>query len=130
MKKTLRDISEKMHRADPTARFAFEFWDGETFGYGDQPEVRLRIKTKESAQQLLANGFLGFAEAYMAGELEVEGNLQELLRLGYSIKFDKHGLSFWQKMRLLLNRLGTRNTSSRVPKNISHHYDRGDALYA
>ena len=119
-----------MHRADPTARFAFEFWDGEKLGYGDQPAVLLRLKTKESAQQLLANGFLGFAEAYMAGDLEVEGNLQELLRLGYAIELDKHSLSFWQKMRFLLNRLSTRNTSRRVPQNISHHYDRGDEFYA
>jgi cyclopropane-fatty-acyl-phospholipid synthase len=130
MKKALRDISDTMHRADLTARFAFEFWDGETLVYGDQPEVLLRLKTKESAQHLLANGFLGFAEAYMAGDLEVEGNLQELLRLGYSIEFDKHSLSFWQKIRFLLHRLGTRNTSSCVPKNISHHYDRGDEFYA
>ena len=119
-----------MHCANPAARFAFEFWDGEVIAYGDQPEVRLRLKTKESAQQLLANGFLGFAKAYMAGDLEVEGNLQELLRLGYAIEFDQHSLPFWQKMRFLLHRLGTRNTSSRVPKNISHHYDRGDEFYA
>jgi cyclopropane-fatty-acyl-phospholipid synthase len=91
-------MANLMHSADPRSRFAFEFWDGETCGYGDQPEVLLRLKTKESAQQLLANGFLGFAEAYMAGELEVEGNLQELLRLGYCINFDKHSLSFWQKL--------------------------------
>ncbi|MEJ2232459.1 MAG: class I SAM-dependent methyltransferase, partial [Syntrophobacterales bacterium] len=119
-----------MHRADPTARFAFEFWDGERLGYGEQPEVLLRLKTKESAQQVLSNGFLGFAEAYMAGDLEVEGNLQELLRLGYAIEFDKHSLPFWQKLRFVLLRLGTRNTASRVPKNISHHYDRGDEFYA
>ena len=119
-----------MHRTDPTARFAIEFWDGETLVYGDQPEVRLCFKNKESVQQLLTNGFLGFAEAYMSGDLEVEGNLQELLRLGYSIEFDNHNLSLWQKIRFLLHRLGTRNTSSRVSKNISHHYDLGDEFYA
>jgi cyclopropane-fatty-acyl-phospholipid synthase len=130
VKKALRNIADMMHCADPDARFAFEFWDGETFVYGDQPEVLLRLKTKESAKQLLANGFLGFAEAYMAGDLEVEGNLQELLRLGLSIEFDQHSLSLWQKMRFLLHHLGTRNTSGRVPKNISRHYDRGDDFYA
>ena len=130
MKAAIKKIADVMHGADPTARFAFEFWDGETLGYCDQPEVLLRLKTKESAQQLLGKGFLGFAEAYMAGDLEVEGNLEELLRLGYAIEFDKHSLSFWQKLRFLLLRLGTRNTSSRVPKNISHHYDRGDEFYA
>ena len=130
MKRSLTNIANLMHAADPRSRFAFKFWDGEAITYGNQTEVVLRLKTKESAQQLLVNGFLGFAEAYMAGDLEVEGNLQELLRLGYAIEFDKHSLSFWQKMRFLLHRLGTRNTSSRVPRNISHHYDRGDEFYA
>jgi cyclopropane-fatty-acyl-phospholipid synthase len=119
-----------MHAADPRSRFAFEFWDGERLSYNDKPEALLRLKTKETAQQLLVKGFLGFAEAYVAGDLEVEGNLQELLRLGYAIEFDKRNLSFKQKIRFLLHRLGTRNTSSRVSKNISHHYDRGDEFYA
>jgi cyclopropane-fatty-acyl-phospholipid synthase len=130
MKKSLLDIANQMHRADPTARFAFEFWDGEDVVYGDRPEVILRFRSREGAKQLLCEGFLGFGEAYMGGDLEVEGNLQELLRLGYFIEFDKHSLSFWQKMRFLFHQLGTRNTLSRVPKNISYHYDRGDELYA
>jgi len=66
----------------------------------------------------------------MAGDLEVEGDLQELLRLGICLRYDRRNLSFWQKMRFLLHQLGTRNTSSRVPKNISRHYDRGDEFYA
>jgi cyclopropane-fatty-acyl-phospholipid synthase len=130
MKKTLLDIANQMHCANPATRFAFEFWDGETLGYGDRPEVILQFKSREGAKQVLRKGFFGFAEAYMAGDLEVEGNLQELLRLGYAIEFDKHNLSFWQKMRFLLHQFDTRNTSSRVPKNISHHYDRGDEFYA
>jgi hypothetical protein len=44
MKKSLLDIANQMHRADPTARFAFKFWDGEDVVYGDRPEV---IVTKE-----------------------------------------------------------------------------------
>jgi len=41
MKKSLLDIANQMHRADPTARFAFKFWDGEDVVYGDRPEVIL-----------------------------------------------------------------------------------------
>lgn len=130
MKKSLLDIASQMHCANPAARFAFEFWDGEDVVYGDHPEMILRFRSKEGAKQLLCNGFLGFGEAYMAGDLEVEGNLQELLRLGLFIEFDQHSLSLWQKMRFLLHHLGTRNTSGRVPKNISRHYDRGDDFYA
>jgi len=130
MKKSLLDIANQMHCANPAARFAFKFWDGEDVVYGDRPEVILQFKSREGAKQVLRKGFFGFGEGYMAGELEVEGNLQELLRLGLSIEFDQHSLSLWQKMRFLLHHLGTRNTSGRVPKNISRHYDRGDDFYA
>jgi len=118
-----------MHSAHPDSRFAFEFWDGETAAYGNPPEVSLRFKSKEGARQLLSNGFLGFGEAYMASDLEVEGNLQELLRLGFSIEFDKQMLSLWQKVCFLLRRLNTRNTISGVKQNISYHYDLGDEFY-
>jgi cyclopropane-fatty-acyl-phospholipid synthase len=130
MKSVFQNIAARMHQTNPEAQFVFEFWDGEAIGYGNRPEVVFRLKSRQGAKQVLGNGFLGFGEAYMAGELEVNGNLQELLRLGLSIEFDKHSLSLWQKMRFLFHHLGTRNTSRRVPKNISHHYDRGDDFYA
>lgn len=129
MKRSLVNIANQMHSADPRSRFAFEFWDGETAAYGNPPEVSLRFKSKEGARQLLSNGFLGFGEAYMASDLEVEGNLQELLRLGFSIEFDKQMPSLWQKVCFLLHRLYTRNTKSGVKQNISYHYDLGDEFY-
>jgi hypothetical protein len=49
MKKSLLDIANQMHRADPTARFAFKFWDGEDVVYGDRPEVILQFKSREGA---------------------------------------------------------------------------------
>ena len=130
MKRSLMSIANQMHAVNPDSRFAFELWDGETVMYGKEPEVTLRFRSKEGARELLRKGFLGFGESYMAGELEVEGNLQELLRLGFSIEFDKNSLSYGEKMRFLLHRLNTQNTMRRVKHNISHHYDLGDDFYA
>jgi cyclopropane-fatty-acyl-phospholipid synthase len=130
MKRSLMIIANQMHAFNPDSRFAFELWDGETVMYGKEPEVTLRFRSKEGARELLRKGFLGFGESYMAGELEVEGNLQELLRLGFSIEFDKNSLSYGEKMRFLLHRLNTRSTMRRVKHNISHHYDLGDDFYA
>jgi cyclopropane-fatty-acyl-phospholipid synthase len=118
-----------MHSADPRFRFAFEFWDGEAIAYGNHPKMILRFRSKEGAKQLLCNGFLGFGEAYMAGDLEVEGDLQELLRLGICLRYDRRNLSFWKKIRFLARSLATRNTSGRAPKNIEYHYDLGDEFY-
>jgi len=65
----------------------------------------------------------------MAGDLEVEGDLQELLRLGLCIGYDKRTLSFWQKAKYLTHRLATVNTLRQTPRNIEHHYDLGDEFY-
>jgi len=52
MKKSLLDIANQMHCANPAARFAFKFWDGDDVVYGDWPEVLMRLKTKESANHI------------------------------------------------------------------------------
>ena len=118
-----------MHSADPSARFAFEFWDGESIAYGNHPVMILRFTSKEGARQILRNGFMGFGEAYMAGDLEVEGDLQELLRLGICLGYDRRILSFWQELRFLSHSLATRNTLNRARKNMAYHYDLGDEFY-
>jgi cyclopropane-fatty-acyl-phospholipid synthase len=129
VKRSLINIANLMHSADPRLRFAFEFWDGEAIAYGNQPEMILRFRSKEAAKQLLCKGFLGFGEAYMAGDLEVEGDLQELLRLGICLRYDRCNLSLWQKIRFLAHSLATRNTLGQAPQNIEQHYDLGDEFY-
>jgi cyclopropane-fatty-acyl-phospholipid synthase len=118
-----------MHSADPRSRFAFEFWDGETIAYGNRPEVILRFRSKDGAKHLLCNGFLGFGEAYMVDDLQVEGDLQELLRLGICLGYDGRNISFFQKARFLAHSLATRNTLGVAPQNIEHHYDLGEEFY-
>ena len=129
MKRAIIDLANLMHCADPDARFAFELWDGEAIVHGNKPVVRLRFRSKEGAKKVLGNGFLGFGEAYMADDLEVEGDLQELLRLGICLGYDRRNLSLWQKIRFLTHSLATRNTLNRAPQNIEHHYDLGDEFY-
>ena len=129
MKRSIIDMANLMHSADPDARFAFELWDGEIIVHGNQPVVSLRFRSKEGAKKVLCNGFLGFGEAYMADDLDVEGDLQELLRLGIRLRYDRQNLSLWQKIRFLTHSLATRNTLDRAPQNIEHHYDIGDEFY-
>jgi cyclopropane-fatty-acyl-phospholipid synthase len=129
VKKSLINIAKLMHSADPHSRFAFEFWDGEAIAYGNHPAVTLRFKSKEGAKHLLCSGFLGFGEAYMVDDLHVEGDLQELLRLGICLGYDRRSISLWKKVQFLLHSLATKNTLGRAPRNIKHHYDLGDKFY-
>jgi cyclopropane-fatty-acyl-phospholipid synthase len=133
MKGAFKKLSTLMHRADPAANFAFAFWDGEAISYGDLSTpgaATLRLKSPTAAKHVMTNGFLGFGEAYMAGDLEVDGDLQELLRLGYGVGFDQASLSLWQKILFRMCQLSTRNSFNRACQNIAHHYDRGEEFYA
>jgi cyclopropane-fatty-acyl-phospholipid synthase len=129
VKRAIIDLATLMHSADSDAQFAFELWDGEAVVHGTEPVVCLRFRSKEGVKKVLCNGFLGFGEAYMANDLEVEGDLQELLRLGICLGYDRRNLSLWQKIRFLTHSLATRNTPDRAPQNIKHHYDLGDEFY-
>jgi len=130
VRKAIRNLCDLMHRADPNAAFSFELWNGDTFNYHERPKVTLRLNTEKSAKDLVSKGFLGFGEAYMAGELEVEGELQELLRLGLAIGFDEQALPFPLKILLWGLSLTAPNTRNQALKNASHHYDRGDDFYS
>ncbi len=130
MKKIIKNIAQMMHQSDPMACFAIEFWDGDAIRFGNFPEVILRLKTESCTKNIIRKGFLGFGEAYMAGDLEIEKDLQKLFRLGFAINFDEYCLPFWQKFRLLILSLLNSSTLRRAPKNISFHYDKGDEFYA
>lgn len=130
MKKALRELAAAINRTDPAAAFAFELWDGEIIKYGSRPVTTLVIKSPDVPGRLFSKGFLGFGEAYMSGDLEVEGNLQELLRLGLIVQFDEKTFSLWQKMRLLPFYLKTLSTPGRSRKNIAHHYDLTPEFYS
>ncbi len=130
MKKVIKNIAQMMHQADPRACFAIEFWDGDAIRFGNFPEVTLRLKTKDCTNKIIRKGFLGFGEAYMKGDLEIEKDLLKLFRLGFAIDFDNYRLPFWIEFRHLIRSLLKMDTLGQAQKNISFHYDRGDEFYA
>ncbi len=130
MKKALRELAAAINRTDPTAAFAFKLWDGEVIGYGFKPKTTLVIKSSKVPGELFSKGFLGFGEAYMSGDLEVEGDLQELLRLGLIVQFDEKAFSLRQRIRLLPSYMKTMATIGRSRKNIAHHYDLTSEFYS
>jgi cyclopropane-fatty-acyl-phospholipid synthase len=130
VKKAIKNIAQMMHHFDPQACFNIDFWDGDAICFGNLPRVTLRLKTKCCAKRIIEKGFLGFGEAYMMGDLEVDNDLEEFLRLGLAINFDDYHMPFWQKYRFIILSLLNRDTLRRAPKNISYHYDRGNEFYA
>ncbi|MGB7076410.1 MAG: hypothetical protein WBD53_04420, partial [Xanthobacteraceae bacterium] len=58
------------------------FWDGERFDFSPAPRVTITLHSKRLMRLLLRGDFGRLGDAYVAGELGVEGPIEEVLQTG------------------------------------------------
>ncbi len=126
---------------------AFDAYDGSTAGPADA-EARVRIVDPRALNHVaLAPGELGLARAYVAGYLDVDGDLLDVLRL---LASDTVGGLSWRQRLETLRQLGPgvlrpvapppeevrpglwwglRHSVGRDSRAISHHYDVSNRFY-
>lgn len=130
MKDAARDVIASMQRVDPEARFVVRFWDDDEITVGDgPPQFTLSLKTRRALQRTFGDGFLGFAESYMDGEIEIDGDARLLFNLGHLIDFGNMKLSLKEKLRFAAIFLMNQNTPKGSRKNIPFHYDLGNDFH-
>ncbi|WP_332830193.1 cyclopropane-fatty-acyl-phospholipid synthase family protein [Clostridium perfringens] len=107
--------------------FDLEYWDGEIIKYGEgDPEFKLIIKNFPSKKELLADPSVALGEAYMKGDIDIEGDLQKFFE---SIIRNKD--SFMNKNTVF--RLASKIKAPSLmksKKDIAHHYDIGNNFYS
>ena len=107
--------------------FDLEYWDGEIIKYGEgDPEFKLIIKNSPSKKELLADPSVALGEAYMKGDIDIEGDLQKFFE---SIIRNKD--SFMNKNTVF--RLASKIKAPSLmksKKDIAHHYDIGNDFYS
>lgn len=130
MKKTLQELLRTLSRNLPEIPFAVRFWDGdaEAFGHG-LPAFIISFTTEDGAKAIFKRGATGFREGYVAGNIDVEGDLDQLLRIGMDPHVQDMKLPLKTKAAVLLQYLRCLNTKKKSPANISHHYDLGDDFF-
>lgn len=130
MKRILSELLQGLADTFPEIPFEVRFWDGEEKLFGKKPSTfTLHFKQKEAIKRIFAAGSMGFAEKYMAGAIDVEGDFAGLIRIGMDPRVQDMKLSLGTKTKVLLNHLKSLNTTNRSPKNITHHYDLGNDFY-
>ncbi|MFR1316969.1 MAG: class I SAM-dependent methyltransferase [Clostridium perfringens] len=122
-KSIVKSIAE--HLSD--SPFDLEYWDGEIIKYGEgDPEFKLIIKNFPSKKELLADPSVALGEAYMKGDIDIEGDLQKFFE---SIIRNKD--SFMNKNTVF--RLASKIKAPSLmksKKDIAHHYDIGNDFYS
>jgi cyclopropane-fatty-acyl-phospholipid synthase len=94
-------------------------WNGFDVALGADPVATVRIGSRRALVDLVRNADLQFGEHFMAGDLEIEGDLVALLR----VVFER-----------VPSRNGGRETHHANPlraarDNVHHHYDLGNDFY-
>jgi cyclopropane-fatty-acyl-phospholipid synthase len=131
----------------PRAPVHVEFWDGSSFGPEDAP-ARIVVRSPRALQRIIRSpGELGFGRAYVAGDLDVEGDIYPVLALHDVRPQLRIGPGEWATAvraaagggALKVGRLplvpeearlhGRRHTKARDAAAISHHYDVGNDFY-
>ena len=106
MKKTLEHLFHTVHENVSDVPFRVQFWDGDSIDFGSgQSLFTLIFKTERSARRIFSEGSLGFGEEYVAGNIIVEGDFKELMRLGTEPSIQDMKLPLKTKLTLLIKHL-------------------------
>jgi len=112
----------------PPARLSL--WDGTEAGAAGRAALaHVRIHNLSTLLRLLSYPDLYFGEAYMSGELEVEGDLVALLEAVYRARAPFRGKGFRNRLADGGLTRRRRNTLEGSRSNIHHHYDLGNDFY-
>jgi len=128
---TITEILDRVASRCDDVTFTVEDWNGKTTTYGSGPGAFvLHLKDRKTCEGLLENPSLRFGEAYVAGAIDVSGDLQQLLGLLLRLGSGAIPLGTLDKLRLA----GTRwrrppNSRRRAKAQVTHHYDVGNEFF-
>jgi cyclopropane-fatty-acyl-phospholipid synthase len=100
-------------------------WNGNTFRLGPDAHLRLTVKSPQALVSLVNPSLGGIARAYVEGQLDLDGDIRETVRLGEGLV---SGDSTTYSNRSI-NWKWWRHTRPADRKNIQHHYDVGNDFY-
>jgi cyclopropane-fatty-acyl-phospholipid synthase len=109
--------------------FEVEFWDGDRHKFGQGPAAfAVILKSAEMFGELFTKDpDILFGEAYMDGRLEIEGDIQRLVRIVQRQSLD-------QFRSFLAGDAGPQEPDDHSPemsrRDVSHHYDLGNDFFS
>lgn len=123
---------------------AIRFYDGGRLGPADPPAT-VEVRSPAAVSRILtAPGELGFARAYVAGDIELEGDIYSVLELRHRLPSPKLTASQWLAALRVVGPLALRplpappeearqkgrlHSLRRDAESVSHHYDVSNEFY-
>ena len=105
--------------------FSVKFWDGDEVKIGDNtPLFKIILNKPIPKKDILASTTLAFGEAYMNGDLEVEGDF--LLMLNTVLKYKEKFTTDFKGLPKIFSNL---TSAKKQKEEVTYHYDIGNDFY-
>jgi cyclopropane-fatty-acyl-phospholipid synthase len=117
IEKTIRDL-----RSRAEIPLAIELWNGQRYELGEDPNVTFRVTDASALKRMSSPDFASLGEAYVEGDLELEGSIDDALRAVEALALA------WSKGR---PRRPSRAAHTRTTDReaIRYHYDVSNEFY-
>ncbi|WP_047153041.1 SAM-dependent methyltransferase [Aneurinibacillus tyrosinisolvens] len=116
-------LFQKFFNGLGSADFEITYWDGQSERYGTgEPRFTLVLHEKVALSDFIKNPVMAFGEAYMNGDIDIIGSIEEIIRTANMNKS-----VFWSKT---LSRLSSLPSLRKQKENVQHHYDLGNDFYS
>lgn len=115
--------------ADGSLPLRLIFWDGDAFDFAAAPTVTIAFSGPALWRALLKGDFARLGDAYVKGELAVEGDLAALVEIGVRLSERLEASSAFRVLKSLASLRPRRRSLERDAANVRRHYDVSDAFY-
>jgi cyclopropane-fatty-acyl-phospholipid synthase len=119
---------QQTHSGKP---FEMVFWNGERWRFGaatSEPEFALHFKTRTAFVRSVLQTTLGLGESYVAGDVVVEGNLEDALTSIFELGLRQQQVHRPSRLKDLMG-VAVSRSLRQEKADIEHHYGRGNELY-
>jgi cyclopropane-fatty-acyl-phospholipid synthase len=128
-------VMNRLHRGKLTVNFpsgnAYSLTGSQDLIDGQQLHATWNLNSYRAVRRILRSQSMGFAEAYMEGELDSPDMVQLLELMACNIDELESSIKDWKVVRLWnrIQHLLRSNTHRGSRKNIAYHYDLGNDFY-
>jgi cyclopropane-fatty-acyl-phospholipid synthase len=126
-RKALHYLQAKLSPDPPSLRVVF--WDGESYDFVEAPKVTITISSPALLKALAKGDFEELARAYVAGALEAEGLIPDVIEAGARLAGSLETFSLLSRAQGLARLMPLPRSRRKDAADVSYHYDLSNEFY-
>lgn len=105
------------------------FWDGEGFDFATPATVTITLHSARLLRLLLSGNFAALGDAYVAGEIDVDGPIADIMQVGITLAERVGKSSALSRLGRIAALVPRRHSRRKDRADVGYHYDVGDDFY-